>query len=225
MNVKERFIEISALMCEPTRAKMLWSLLDGRAYTANELAIEADISPSSASNHLSKLLRADLLKVESQGRHRYYSFMNTDVAYTVESMANLAGGFKYGPAVPKEGIKYCRTCYDHMAGYVGVRLTEMMIAKGILSEIDSEFEVTPKGWDWATALDIGYDEMVNARRPIARKCLDWSERKPHLAGQFGAELLEKFLERRWVQRVNFSRELILTGEGKRQFDLLLNLRL
>ena len=176
-------------------------------------------------NHLSKLLLADLLKVESQGRHRYYSFSSADVAYVVESMANFVGGYKQSVDIPQNGIKFYRSCYDHMAGYVGVKITEAMLSKGVLDEVDSDFRVTSKGRDWVATLDISVSEISNARRPTAKRCLDWSERKPHIAGQFGAVLLRKFLEKRWVQKVNFSRELILTGEGKRQLDDLFGLRL
>src|SRR6188472_3794296 len=111
---ESKFIEIAALIGEPARARMLWNLLDGRAYTASELAIAADISGTSASNHLSKLLEADLLKVERQGRHRYFSFSNPEIAYAVESLASLSGhsSSKGTRETTAKGIKYCRSCYD-----------------------------------------------------------------------------------------------------------------
>jgi DNA-binding transcriptional ArsR family regulator len=135
MNVEDKFVAISALMCEPTRARMLWNLLDGRAYTASELSIVADTSPTSASNHLSKLLEAEIVKVEIQGRHRYYSLSNSEVAYAVEGLANLANN-SVTKIIKKEpdkfGAKYCRTCYDHLAGFVGVKIVETLETKGYL---------------------------------------------------------------------------------------------
>src|SRR5438046_6510331 len=132
MEVEETFVLISGLICEPTRARMLWNLLDGRAYTATELAVVADISASAASNHLSKLIDADLLKVEAQGKHRYYSFAKPEVAYVVESLANLAGSNsseRLSKTVSASGIKSCRTCYDHLAGFVSVKMVEALEQK------------------------------------------------------------------------------------------------
>src|SRR5215470_15649315 len=126
MIVEEKFVELTRLICEPTRARMLWNLLDGRAYTASELAAAADVSPTAASNHLAKLLEAELVKVEAQGRHRYFSFSKPEVAYAVESLASLANDRDSGikKIETQGGIRYCRTCYDHLAGLVGVRVTE-----------------------------------------------------------------------------------------------------
>ena len=226
MDVREEFVVISGLICEPVRAKMLWSLLDGRAYTAGELAYEAGVSSTSASNHLSKLLQGELVKVVSQGRHRYYSISRPDVAYAIESLANLTGGFLNKKSnVPKKGIKYCRTCYDHLAGYLGVGLADAMLGKGFMEDVEGNFTITSKGWEWAKCMGMDYQEFSNKRRPVVRKCLDWSERKPHAAGQFGAKLLSKMLEKRWLLRVHHSRELILTGEGQRKLNDLLDMRL
>jgi DNA-binding transcriptional ArsR family regulator len=224
MEVEERFIFISALICEPVRARMLWNLLDGRAFTATELAVVADISASSASNHLSKLLEAELLKVEMQGRHRYYSFAKPEVAYTVESLANLARGNsaeRPNKQSAASGIKSCRTCYDHLAGYVGVKFVEALEQKDFLRKTETDYLVTENGWQWFAGFDIFPEGFVNKRRPLTRQCLDWSERRPHLAGQLGAAFLEKALERKWFEKVRFSRELVVTSKGKRElFDLL-----
>lgn len=216
MDALERFVSISALMCEPTRARMLWNLLDGRAYTAIELSLVANTSPTSASNHLSKLLEAEIIKVEIQGRHRYYSLSNAEVAYAVEGMANLATnspdkGVKNGS--PKNGVTYCRTCYDHLAGFVGVRIVEALEEKGYVSKSGNVYLVSGKGWKWFSLFDIEKETFNNPRRPLTRQCLDWSERRPHLAGQLGAELLRKMLERKWFRKVQFSRELIITSKG------------
>jgi DNA-binding transcriptional ArsR family regulator len=225
MNVEDKFVSISALLCEPTRAKMLWNLLDGRAYTAGELSIAADTSPTSASNHLSKLLEAEVIKVETQGRHRYYSLSNPEVAYVIEGLANLSNN-----KAPKEktkeqgknGVKYCRSCYDHLAGYVGVEIVEALETKEYLSKSNNIYLVTEKGWEWFRFFNIGKEDFSNSRRPLTRQCLDWSERRPHLAGQLGAVFFNKMVERKWFKKVKFSRELIVTNKAVQELYDLLN---
>ncbi|MDR7131330.1 DNA-binding transcriptional ArsR family regulator [Algoriphagus sp. 4150] len=228
MEVEETFVAISALICEPVRAKMLWNLLDGRAYTASELAIAADVSATSASNHLSKLLEADIIKVEVQGRHRYFSFSTPEVAYAIEALANLASdqmSQKRSRQVLRNGVNYCRTCYDHLAGYVGVSIVEAMEAKGYLVKCEKEYFVTEKGWKWFGQFDIVQKEFKNSRRPLTRQCLDWSERRPHLAGRLGSVFLEKVIHRQWFKRVDFSRELIVTAKGRQELYELLGIDL
>ena len=229
MEAEENFVLISGLICETTRAKMLWNLLDGRAYTATELAVAADTSASSASNHLSKLLEADLLKVETQGRHRYYSFARPEVAYAVESLANLAQ--KNAPeklnksATVANGIKQCRTCYDHLAGFVAVKLVEAFEQKDLLRKTETAYSVSDKGWQWFAYLEIFPGDFAGNRRPLTRQCLDWSERRPHLAGQLGATFLEKALHRKWFEKIQFSRELSVTSKGQQEIYKLLNITL
>jgi DNA-binding transcriptional ArsR family regulator len=227
MIVEEKFVELSALICEPTRAKMLWNLLDGRAYTASELSIVADVSATSASNHLAKLLEADLVKVETQGRHRYFLFARPEVAYAVESLANLAkDGSKQ--EIKKEielnGIKYCRTCYDHLAGTVGVRIVDALEGEKLIIKSDKQYTVTTKGWKWFGNFDIQKEMLVNNRRPVAKQCLDWTERRPHLAGQLGALLLERMLEKKWFKKMKFSRELLVTPRGSQEIYALLKIQ-
>ena len=228
MNVEENFVQLSALICEPTRARLLWNLLDGRAYTASELAIVGDISSTSASNHLAKLLEADIIKVELQGRHRYYSFSKPEVAYVVESLASLANaqsGKSDKVQTLPEGIRFCRTCYDHLAGYVAVKMVDAMESKGIIQKADGAYLVTTKGWKWFSEFDIDKNSFQNARRPLTRQCLDWSEWRPHLAGQLGAIFLNRMLERKWFRKVQFSRELIINPHGRRELNALLKLEL
>lgn len=146
MEEGNEFIAVAALIGEPARARILWSLLDGREYTASELAIAADISPTAASNHLTKLLAANLLKVEVQGRHRYFSFAKPEVAYVVESLASLTNAnttTKNGLA-EMPPIKYCRTCYDHLAGYVGVKVTEALEKKGLIKKLGPHITLLAK---------------------------------------------------------------------------------
>ena len=217
-----KFVDIAILIGEPARAKMLWNLLDGRAYTASELAIAADISGTSASNHLAKLLDADLLKAEKQGRHRYFSFSKPEIAYVVESLATLSA--PSSKKIEREsvlpGIKYCRSCYDHLAGFVGVKITEALEKKKALRKSENSYLITNSGWKLFADLDIDKGEMVNNRRALTRQCMDWSERRPHLAGQVGALLLTYMLERNWLKRIKFSRELIITTKGRGEIQKL-----
>jgi len=218
---EKHFVDVAVLIGEPARAKMLWNLLDGRAYTATELAMVADISGTSASNHLTKLLGAELLKVDKQGRHRYFSFAKPEIAYLVESLAGLSIQSKKTEKTPAPaGIKYCRSCYDHVAGFVGVRITEALEKKKAVRKSDNHYLVTRSGWDLFGALDIDKNELMTNRRPLTRQCLDWSERKPHLAGQVGAFLLKNMLERNWLKRIKFSRELIVTTKGRGEIQKL-----
>lgn len=224
MSAEDKFVSISALLCEPARARMLWNLLDARAYTASELSVVAETSPSSASNHLSKLLEAEIVKVEVQGRHRYYSLSNPEVAYVVEGLANLANNSAAKSArkePERNGVRYCRTCYDHLAGFVGVKIAETLETKGCLTRSKNIYLVSEKGWKWFQHLTISKEDFTNNRRLLTRQCLDWSERRPHLAGQLGAAFLNKMLQRKWFKKVAFSRELIITTKGRQElYDLL-----
>lgn len=218
MDVLENFSKNTALICEPARAKILWSLLDGKAYTATELAAFADISTTSASNHLSKLLEAEFLKVEVQGRHRYFTFSNPDVAYAVEALAQLSKNNNSEKVLTNKptGIKYCRTCYDHLAGHVGVQVVEAMEKKGYLKKDGKQYLVTKNGWKWLRFLDINQSNYDTIRRPLTRQCLDWSECRPHLAGQLGADMLQMMFKKKWFKKVQFSRELVVTATGSQQ---------
>jgi len=220
------FITISSLIGEPARASMLWSLLDGRAYTASELSHVANISATSASNHLTKLLEADLLKVEVQGRHRYFSFSRPEVAYVIESLANLSEPSQKSKSefVAPAGIRFCRTCYDHLAGFTGVKITEALESKKLIRKFEKNYAVTRKGWIWLNDFKINEHELADSRRPIARQCLDWTERRPHLAGQLGALLLDRMTERKWFRKIQFSREMIVTPRGKEEIAGLLGVR-
>jgi DNA-binding transcriptional ArsR family regulator len=223
MDEEGKFVLTAGLICEPARAKMLWNLLDGRAYTASELAFVSDISVTSASNHLSKLLEADILKFEMQGRNRYYTFSNVETAYVVEALANLAGNkeTKRERKKVEGGIRYCRTCYDHLAGFAGVSVTGAMVKKSFLKNDGISYLVTKRGWNWLKQFDIVQKDFSNIRRPLTRQCIDWSERRPHLAGQLGAVLLEKLMQRKWFRKVQFSREMIITARGRQEaYELL-----
>jgi DNA-binding transcriptional ArsR family regulator len=221
MNVEDKFIGLSSLIGEPSRACMLWNLLDGRAYTAGELALCADISPQSASNHLNRLLQANLVATEIQGRHRYYRFARPEVAYAVEALANLATDSKNIPLIEKKAITpvaYCRTCYDHLAGQVSISIVEGLICQGYFLPGDTEFEITPPGWTWFAEIGINRAAVEKTRRSLARKCLDWSERKAHLGGALGAALLQQTVALDWLRPTKESRAMVVTSLGRQRLS-------
>ena len=155
----DQFKQIAALIGDPTRATILWTLLDGKAFTATELAITADTSPQNISMHLSKLVQAGLLCVESQGRHRYYKFSGKDIAYAIEAMANLIPHPTTKKNLPSENIspiKYCRTCYDHLAGKVGVLITDSLVQQKIIVDKNNSFELSSKGTKMVFRLGYSY---------------------------------------------------------------------
>ena len=230
MNVDLEFTELTSLIGEPVRATFLWNLLEGRALTATELAMRAKVSPPSASMHLSKLVNANLLAVESQGRHRYYKLANAEVAFTVEALAGLISAKKENQPLSAKihslnNPKYCRTCYDHLAGTIGVAITEQLIKQKILKSRDKEFDVTKKGNKFFADFDIDVEKIQAKRRFFAKACLDWSERKHHLSGALGAEFLRRLIELDWLRRIPDSRVINVTSSGKKGFLETLKLSL
>jgi predicted transcriptional regulator len=206
---------------------MLWNLLDGRAYTATELAVCADVSPQSASNHLRKMVDAGILKVEKQGRHRYYRYSSAKVAYAIESMANLLPSERVSlnkePSEPT-GETYARTCYDHLAGQLGVKITDALLSGGIIKTVGEKYDVTRKGINWFEVLDIDIAELRSKRRSFAHSCLDWSERRHHLAGALGAAFLDKMISNGWIRKKRNSREVHITYKGQKRLSELLKVK-
>jgi DNA-binding transcriptional ArsR family regulator len=216
---------IASMIGEPVRAKILWTLMDGRAYTARELAIGVETTPQNLSMHLSKLLHAGLLAVEAQGRHRYYSYSRAEVADLVEAMANLIPAEqvlrKDTDVVP---IKFCRTCYDHLAGKVAVSITESLLRQKLIVYRGKDLDVTLKGVQWFAEWGIDCGEVKKQRRAFAKPCLDWTERRHHLAGALGAALLEKMLEAHWFRRTAQSRAVVVTAKGRQALEAQFNVR-
>jgi DNA-binding transcriptional ArsR family regulator len=213
---------IAAAIGEAARARMLFCLMDGHARTSTELAVVAQVSPSTASVHLQRLKTASLVKVLVQGKHRYYSLDGEDVANVLEGLSVLAGG-SHEKFVPNTPNRLCaaRTCYDHIAGRVGVSLHDRFHTLNLLSAVskdDSAYEVTPVGV--RTFADLGIDiEATRAlRRRFACACLDWSERRPHVGGALGAALLKIALKKKWVTQDLDSRALTVTGFGRREMS-------
>jgi DNA-binding transcriptional ArsR family regulator len=215
--------EIAAAIGEPARARILYCLSDGRARTATELAIVAGVTPSTASVHLKTLKARRLIKVLAQGKHRYYSLGGEDVAATLESLSVLAGGSRAGfvPNTPHE-LRAARTCYDHIAGTLGVALHDRMKSLRWLvsdGEGDSAGYVLSRAGEKALeALGADLVNATNSRRRFAYPCVDWSERRPHLGGAIGAALLRAALKKRWVVQDSYSRALEVTRAGRREFN-------
>ena len=224
--MENNIAHIASLIGEPVRAKILWSLMDGRAYTARELAIGVETTPQNLSMHLGKLLRAGLLSVEAQGRHRYYTFSRAEVANVIEAMANL---IPVGQVAKKDAdtvpIKFCRTCYDHLAGKVGVLIMEGLIRQKWLLYRDRELEVTQKGLQGFLEWGIDCADVGRQRRSFAKPCLDWSERRHHLAGALGAALLEKMLAEHWLRRTTNSRAVLVTAKGQKALEVHFSIQL
>jgi DNA-binding transcriptional ArsR family regulator len=212
---------IAAAIGEPARARMLFCLMDGHARTSTELAVVADVSPSTASVHLNRLKAERLVKVLVQGKHRFYSLEGPDVASVLEGLSVLAGGSrnKFVPSTPSQ-LHAARTCYDHMAGRLGVLLHDRFKEIGWLStkstRSDNSYALTEDGTKAFAALGIDIEATRALRRRFAYACLDWSERRPHLGGALGAALLKIALKRKWVAQDLDSRTLSITNLGRRE---------
>lgn len=217
--MENQFVKTAALIGDPTRAVIMWTLLDGRAFTATELAIVANTSPQNISMHLTKLLDGDLLSVEKQGRHKYYRFSNKEVAYAVEAMANLIPKPEITSKKETENyppIKYCRTCYDHLAGKIGVALTDSLLEQKIILNKNDTFQISAEGEKWFSDFGIDIEEAQKQKRIFLKPCLDWSERRNHLAGSVGAMLLNKMITEDWLRKTKNSRAIIITGKGEKE---------
>jgi DNA-binding transcriptional ArsR family regulator len=210
---------IAAAIGEPARVRILYSLLDGRARTSTELAVVADVTPSTTSVHLNRLKAQRLVKVLQQGKHRYYSLDGPEAASALEALNIVAGGAraKFVPNTPSR-LLAARTCYDHMAGRIGVLLHNRFKALGWLSVNSTGknhiYDLTLEGTKALASLGIDLAEMRTMRRRFAYACLDWSERQPHIGGALGAALLKTAVKRRWVVQDLDSRALSITRLGR-----------
>lgn len=219
---------VAALIADPSRATMLHALLDGVALPAGELARRARITPQTASTHLDKLVKGGLLTVNASGRHRYYRLSSKQVAQTLEALALIA------PAQPvrslnrsleMQAICRARTCYDHLAGALGVALTDALVGREILLPHEEVYEVTGSGECWFHAFGIDCSQLQQKRRRFASACLDWSERRPHVAGALGAAIAQRLFALGWIGRVEGSRAVTLSELGRRGLQQELDLEL
>lgn len=213
---------IAGLVGDPTRARMLTALMGGVALSATELAIEADIVPSTASSHLRKLQLAGLLSVERQGRHRYFRLAGPQIAEVFEGLMGLAA--TRGPHVPTGprdlALRTARVCYDHLAGEMAVRLLANLRTRGIIVG-EKTLSLSDAGRTFFGRLGIDAEASPRTRRPLCRPCLDWSERRPHLAGALGAEVLRYIYKQRWARRDVAGRALRFSTRGQRLFERVL----
>jgi DNA-binding transcriptional ArsR family regulator len=210
-----RFARVAAMIGDPTRARMLAALMGGGYLAAGELARSAGVTAQTASSHLASLVDSELVVVRTQGRHRYFRLADADIAHALEALSLVAersaaaGKWEQGPYKP---LKAARTCYGHLAGELGVRLFEGLLARGTLVPVDGHFALSDSGREELAALGIVLPEAGAARR-FAYPCLDWSERRDHLAGSFAVAWLEHGLEQGWVRRAKDSRAVTLTPGG------------
>lgn len=210
--------EVAALVGDPARANMLVALLGGRALTATELAYAAGVSPPTTSGHLGKLSAARLVMLMKQGRHRYYRLAGPHVAHMLESIMHVAidGPPRYQPrSKADDQMRRARTCYDHIAGALGVDLADSMIAHDFVVLGDEAGEVTPAGTKFLTRLGVDLAAARAKRRVFCRPCLDWTERRPHIGGAVGAAVAKRCFDLKWIEQVRDSRALAITPAGHR----------
>lgn len=223
----------AALFGDPARARMLMSLMGGRERPASELARTAHVTPQTASAHLAKLQQGGLITVQRRGRWRYYRLAGPEVASVIEALQNLCGFSE-----PLEGngahpnghvdnaLKVCRTCYDHLAGYVAVSLTDALIGHSYLElEEKKTYHITAPGAAALAQLGIDAKILRGKRRTLAKPCLDWTERRPHVGGALGSALLQALLSRSWVVKLEQTRALHLTPNGLAGLQSVFGVRL
>lgn len=220
MTTANQLAEIGALVGDPARAAIIMALMDGRALTAGELANAAGITPQTTSGHLTRLVDGGLLAVERQGRHRYHRLASAEVAQLVENMMivraeNLPhrNGVRTGPRDPR--MRLARTCYDHIAGVLGVAVADALVDRAAIRLDDGIGIVTEDGFRLFDRLGLKIaDRRPGSRRPLCLPCLDWGERRQHLAGRLGAAILDHFFDKGIVRRVRDSRALMITPVGR-----------
>lgn len=214
---------IAALAGDPARANMLAALLAGKALTATELANEAGITAQTASSHLAKLQTGGLIAGVKQGRHRYFRLAGSDVAEMLEKMMGVAARTGHlrtrpGPSDPK--VRHARVCYDHLAGEMGVEMFDGLARKGVITARGEDVRLTRKGEAFAAEIGVDLDTLSAGRRPLCKSCLDWSQRRSHLAGSMGAALLAHIYAHGWAMRDRKSRAVLFTRSGEAKFRAL-----
>jgi len=207
---------VASMLADNTRAEILCVLMDGRAHTGGELARSVGVSASTASEHLSKLLDAGMVTVAAQGRHRYFRLAGREIARLLEAMgaAPVADNRIPKPKAPA-ALVFARTCYDHLAGELAVRIYDELVAAGHLEEHDDHhLTLTESGAASLAGLGVDVDHAISARRPTVRPCLDWTERRHHLAGSAASALLDAMIDRKWLARGTTPRAIRVTERGR-----------
>ena len=212
---------VASLIGDPARANMLTAMMNGKAYTATELAAEGGISPQTASTHLKKLETGGLIRQRKQGRHRYFSLAGPQVGVALEALMGLAEAqghtrTRTGPKDP--ALRKARVCYDHLAGELAVMLYDGWLDAGLLRQDDEDsVSVTPQGDAFFRSLGLDMDALIGARRPVCKSCLDWSMRRTHLAGGLGHAVLDHVYRNGWASRVDGTRVVQFTAQGEKAF--------
>ncbi len=208
---------VAALIGDGTRARFLTELVGGKGRRASELASAAGVSRATASFHLGRLLAANLLEVQTQGRHRTYRLAGPEVAKAIEALQRISPRQAIRSlrgAGNAQALSYARFCYDHLAGRLAIELVDAMTTAGLITLVGDQFELTERGVSWFVQLGIDVSRLQAARRSFARACLDWSERRPHLAGAVGAALAGRLLELDWIERAPQGRAVKPTRAGR-----------
>ena len=211
---------LGSLIGDPARANMLTALISGKALTPSELAVEAGITLQTTSAHLSKLEAGGLIRQRKQGRHRYFTLADEDVASLLESMMGLAAKkghtrTRTGPKAP--ALRKARVCYNHLAGELGVQMFDSLIARGYLNQADEEITLTDSGQQFISKFGIEIEPLRSARRPLCKSCLDWSARRSHLAGSLGTALLDHIYSKGWARRIEGVRIVEFSKKGETAF--------
>jgi DNA-binding transcriptional ArsR family regulator len=205
------------LISDPARASMLMALVDGHALPAGELAYAAGVTAQTASTHLAKLLAGGLVEVEAQGRHRYYRLGGSHVALLLENLASvtpLSRPRTRPLSADAQKLRFARCCYDHLAGQLGVAITQALERRGVIvAAADKQFEVTSDGIQWFGRMGLNVPELQPTRRGLARQCLDWSERQHHLAGPLGVQWMDLLCTNGLLRRVKATRAVQVTPQG------------
>jgi DNA-binding transcriptional ArsR family regulator len=227
MNATTSLSKSASLIADPSRSAILWSLLGGESRPASELAMIANISPQTASNHLRLLLDAGFLKAEALGRNRFYTLGTPSVGVALESLAATMGGKPNGIAQQSAPeLVFARTCYDHLAGELGVAILSQLRNRKGLEQVGKNYRVTERGEESLNALGINLSKAAGTRRRFAYPCLDWSQSVPHLGGALGAALLEWLFRSKTIARQRGTRAVRVTDIGLRTlrhaFDIKLN---
>ena len=221
MNTTPDLAAIAALIGDPSRAAMLSALLGGYALPAGELARHARISPQTASAHLARLVAAGMLSVTPSGRRRYYSLSGKDVALALEALALIAPARRartLGQSLEAEALCRARTCYDHLAGALGVAFTQGLIDQGLIERHQDTFAVTTSGAEWLARRGVDCADLIRSRRLFAPVCIDWSERKPHIAGALGAALARYMFQSKFIMHSDKTRAVRITETGYAMLD-------
>jgi DNA-binding transcriptional ArsR family regulator len=211
---------VASLIGDPARANILTALMSGKALTVSELAGEAGITLQTASSHLKKLEDVRLVQQRKQGRHRYFALAGEDIADLLEMLMGFAarrGLLRTRTGPGDADLRKARICYDHLAGELGVMLFDGSVARGYICETGDEVELTSSGSEFFAGLGIDGVQLKASRRPVCKSCLDWSERRMHLAGQLGAAILDYFLQCGWARREENSRVISFTHAGEMNF--------